>query len=386
MRRGGVVLLGLCLGLLRPGHGEPGQPLQVEPPEPVVAVARGASLRFTCRLACAGSGAAAVQWRGLDTSLGEVQSDSRRSVLTVRNASLSAAGPHVCVGSCGDQTFQKTVQLVVYAFPDQLSVSPAALVPGVDREVACTAHKVMPVGSDALSFSLLLGDRELEGVQTLGPPEVEEEEPQEDEDSLFHVTERWLLPPLGTPNLPALHCQATMRLPGVELSHRRAIPEPLNTTSPEPPDVTSPESPNATSLEPPDMTSPEEPPKQGSMGTCCPEIRQAVPTEGGVAPKSSPSPGPAQLPMDLWTGSVVLALLLLSFIAYRLRKRCRCPDPDPPDRAAPPEQPAFPSTQLRPENVWGLTTGGQHAQALQLVVSPVGLLGSPLPQLSRHEK
>ncbi|XP_069347977.1 mucosal addressin cell adhesion molecule 1 [Eulemur rufifrons] len=314
MRRGGAVLLGLCLGLLRPGRG---QPLQVEPPEPVVAVALGASLRFTCRLACGGSGAAAVQWRGLDTSLGEVQSDSRRSVLTVRNASLSAAGPHVCVGSCGDQTFQKTVRLVVYAFPDQLSVSPAALVPGVDREVACTAHKVMPVGSDALSFSLLLGDRELEGVQTLGPPEVEEEEPQEDEDSLFHVTERWLLPPLGTPNLPALHCQATMRLPGVELSHRRAIPvlhsltspelpnmtslktpdatspeplylsspEPLNATSPEPPDVTSPESPNVTSLEPPDMTSLEAPPKQGSMGTCCSEIHQAA-TEGGVAPKS----------------------------------------------------------------------------------------------------
>ncbi|XP_045398179.1 mucosal addressin cell adhesion molecule 1 [Lemur catta] len=352
MRRGGAVLLGLCLGLLRPGRGERsrGQPLQVEPPEPVVAVALGASLQFTCRLACAGSGAAAVQWRGLDTSLGEVQSDSRRSVLTVRNASLSAAGPHVCVGSCGDQTFQKTVQLVVYAFPDQLSVSPATLVPGVDREVACTAHKVMPVGSDVLSFSLLLGDRELEGVQTLGPPEVEEEEPQEDEDSLFHVTERWLLPPLGTPNLPALHCQATMRLPGVELSHRRAIPvlhsltspelpnmtslktpdatspEPLYLTSPEPLNTTSPESPNTASLEPPDMISPEAPPKQGSMGTCCPEIRQAVPTEGGVAPKSSPSPGPAQLPTDLWTGSVVLALLLLSFIAYRLRKHCRCPD------------------------------------------------------------
>uniref|UniRef100_A0A2K6GQ35 Mucosal addressin cell adhesion molecule 1 n=1 Tax=Propithecus coquereli TaxID=379532 RepID=A0A2K6GQ35_PROCO len=309
-----------------------GQPLQVEPPEPVVAVAMGASLRFACRLACAGPGAAAVQWRGLDTSLGEVQSDARGSVLTVRNASLSAAGPRVCVGSCGNVTFQKTVRLVVYAFPDQLSVSPAALVPGVDREVACTAHKVMPAGPDALSFSLLLGDRELEGVQTLGSPEVEEEEPQEDEDPLFHVTERWLLPPLGTPIPPALHCQATMRLPGMELSHRQAIPgghRPSHSgaltgtsgpdlTSPEPPDTTSPELPYATSPEPPDVTSPEAPHKQGSMGTCCSEIHQAVPTEGGMAPKSSPTPGPAQLPTDLWTGSVVLALLLLSFLAYRL--------------------------------------------------------------------
>uniref|UniRef100_A0A8C5XVN9 Mucosal vascular addressin cell adhesion molecule 1 n=1 Tax=Microcebus murinus TaxID=30608 RepID=A0A8C5XVN9_MICMU len=141
-------------------------------------------------------------------------------------------------------------------FPLPLSVSPATLVPGVDQEVACTAHKVTPVGPDTLSFSLLLGDRALEGVRTLGPPEVEEEEPQEDEDPLFHVTERWLLPPLGTPTPPALHCQATMRLPGVELSHSRPIP--------------------------------------------------------------APSPGPAQLPTDLWMGSVVLALLLLSFLAYRL--------------------------------------------------------------------
>uniref|UniRef100_A0A8C5V016 Mucosal addressin cell adhesion molecule 1 n=1 Tax=Microcebus murinus TaxID=30608 RepID=A0A8C5V016_MICMU len=330
-----------------------GQPLQVEPPEPVVAVALGASLRLTCRLACAGSGTAAVQWRGLDTSLGAVQSDAGRSVLTVPNASLSAAGPRVCVGSCGDHTFQKTVRLLVYAFPDQLSVSPATLVPGVDQEVACTAHKVTPVGPDTLSFSLLLGDRALEGVRTLGPPEVEEEEPQEDEDPLFHVTERWLLPPLGTPTPPALHCQATMRLPGVELSHSRPIPgyrekkkaalfpvlhsltspalpgttspqppsltspEPLNATSLGPPDVTSPEPPDTTSPEPPDVTSPGAPRKQGSMGTCCSEIHQAVPTEAGVAPKT-PSPGPAQLPTDLWMGSVVLALLLLSFLAYRL--------------------------------------------------------------------
>lgn len=85
----------------------------------------------------------------------------------------------------------------------------------------------MPVDPNALSFSLLLGDQELEGAQALGPEveEEEEEEPQEEEeDVLFRVTERWRLPTLATPVLPALYCQATMRLPGLELSHRQAIP------------------------------------------------------------------------------------------------------------------------------------------------------------------
>lgn len=124
------------------------------------------------------------------------------------------------------------------AFPDQLTVSPATLVPGRDQEVACTAHSVSPAGPDTLSFSLLLGNRELEGVQALG--REEEEDSQETEDLLFRVTERWLLPPLGTPAPPTLHCQATMRLPGLELSHRRALPgEPTGSWHPQGPPLSS---------------------------------------------------------------------------------------------------------------------------------------------------
>uniref|UniRef100_A0A8C9ISM0 Mucosal addressin cell adhesion molecule 1 n=1 Tax=Piliocolobus tephrosceles TaxID=591936 RepID=A0A8C9ISM0_9PRIM len=253
-----ALLLAGLLGLLL-GQSLQVKPLQVEPPEPVVAVALGASRRLTCLLACADRGAT-VQWRGLDTSLGAVQSDAGRSVLTVRNASLSAAGTRVCVGSCGGRTFQHTVRLLVYAFPDQLTVSPAALVPG-DPEVACTAHKVTPVDPNALSFSLLLGDQELEGAQALGPEVEEEEEPQEEEDVLFRVTERWRLPTLATPVLPALYCQATMRLPGLELSHRQAIP--------------------------------------------------------------ASKPAGDRLPAALWASSAVLGLLLLALLTYHLWKRCQ---------------------------------------------------------------
>ncbi|XP_021564398.1 mucosal addressin cell adhesion molecule 1, partial [Carlito syrichta] len=177
------------------------------------------------------------------------------------------------------------------AFPDKLTVAPTALVPGQDREVACTAHEVWP---PHLSFALLLGHQELKGAQALDP-EVEEAASREDEDPLLRVTQRWRLPPLGTRAPPALYCQVTMRLPGLQRSYQRAIPvlhsptslEPLETASPdwtsqEPPKTASPEPPTTASQAPPDTTSPQTSPYQGPTWTPCPEIPQARPTGGGV--------------------------------------------------------------------------------------------------------
>ncbi|XP_006898089.1 PREDICTED: mucosal addressin cell adhesion molecule 1 [Elephantulus edwardii] len=285
----GVILLLLGLGLPLQGHG---QSLELDPPEPEVAVALGASQKFTCSLACPDGSATSVQWRGLDISLGSVQTSAGRSVLHIRNASLATAGTRLCVGSCGALTLQRTVQLLVYAFPDQLSVSPATLVPGQDRKVACTAHNVTPVDSSLLSFSLRLEDQELEGAESLG----RNEEPLEDEDSFFLVTEHWLLPPLDIPVPAQLYCQATMQLPGLELSHRRAIPvmhslgtpepstsatlEHPTSTSQKPFTSTSQESPMTVVVEPPSTAAPEAPtlisPEQDSnhLSPCHPEIHQ----------------------------------------------------------------------------------------------------------------
>ncbi|XP_019513029.1 PREDICTED: mucosal addressin cell adhesion molecule 1 [Hipposideros armiger] len=375
MERGLALVLPLFLGLLQQGRGGP---LEVEPHEPVVVVAMGGSMQLTCRLSCAGRKAASVQWRGLDTSLGAVQSGPGSSVLSVRNASLSTAGTRICVGSCGNLTFQQTVKLLVFAFPDQLTVSPVALVAGLDQEVACTAHNVTPTDPDAFSLSLLLGDWELEGVQALG--RAEEEEPQEGEDMLFRVTERWLLPPLGTPAPSTLHCQATMRLPGLQLSHRQPIPVLHSLTSQEPPVTTSLEA----TLEQGSTHSPRSPGKPGnsSTGPCLPEIHQ-LPVPGGLELLCEVACGPGvavrwtQAPGDLaayerreagarawlsvlwatcnpegwfqcrldpggqmaslylvpeicspptsgalWTGSLLLGLLLLAFLTYRLWKCC----------------------------------------------------------------
>ncbi|EHB16918.1 Mucosal addressin cell adhesion molecule 1 [Heterocephalus glaber] len=269
------------------------------------------------------------------------------------------------------------------AFPDQLTVSPATLEPGRDREVACTAHSVTPQDPDTLSFSLLLGDQELEGLQALGREEAEEEAAVETEDPLF-----W----------------ATMQLPGLELSHRQPLPVLHSPTSPETPSPTSLKPSDLTSLEPPDFIStahpnsiisveppytpsPQATPEQApspsphSPHSCRPEIRQAN-LRSGVAvrwtlapggldaykrrmagawawlgaplltnsspegwfqcrlepggqvanlyvqgrnadPSTSSSPEVVQPSEALWMGSVALGLLLLLALgAYCLRKHC----------------------------------------------------------------
>ncbi|XP_055968953.1 mucosal addressin cell adhesion molecule 1 [Sorex fumeus] len=355
--------------------------LEVDPPSAEVAVALGGSLQLTCRLACAQPGAvASVRWWGLDTNLGAMRPGAHHSTLSVQNASLAASGTRVCMGSCGRNSFQRAVKLQVFAFPDQLSVSPMALVAGRDREVACTAHNVTPAHPEALSLSLLLGDRKLEGAQALG--REEEEELQEFEGTLFRVTERWQLPPLGNPSPPALHCQATMSLPGLELTHLLPIPVLQNPTSPEPPVTTSPDGTSTQgsthSTRPPSPT-----PGKSTPRPCHPHIQQ-LPMPGGLQLLCQAECGPGvtvrwtqipgqlaafekretgprawlnlpgarcsaegwfqcraepggqkaslhvvpeicslPMPAELWVGTTALGLLLLALVTYRLWRRCR---------------------------------------------------------------
>lgn len=229
-------ILALLLALA-PFRLSRGQSFQVTPPEPEVAVAMGSSLQINCSMSC-DKGVARVNWHGLDTNLGSVQTLLGSSILSVQGM-LSDTGTRVCVGSCGRQSFQHSVKILVYAFPDQLVVSPEFLVPGQDQAVSCTAHNIWPADPNSLSFALLWGEQSLEGAQDL---EVEQEEGmmQETEGTpLFQVTQRWLLPPLGTPAPPALYCQVTMQLPKLVLTHRRKIPVLQSQTSPEPPSTTS---------------------------------------------------------------------------------------------------------------------------------------------------
>lgn len=228
-----ILALLLALG---PFQLSRGQSFQVNPPEPEVAVAMGTSLQINCSMSC-DKDIARVHWHGLDTNLGNVQTLPGSRVLSVRGM-LSDTGTRICVGSCGSRSFQHSVKILVYAFPDQLEVTPEFLVPGRDQVVSCTAHNIWPAGPDSLSFALLRGEQSLEGAQALETEQ--EEEMQETEGTpLFQVTQRWLLPSLGTPAPPALYCQVTMQLPKLVLTHRRKIPVLQSQTSPEPPSTTS---------------------------------------------------------------------------------------------------------------------------------------------------
>ncbi|XP_051028670.1 mucosal addressin cell adhesion molecule 1 [Acomys russatus] len=266
-----------------------GQPLRVDPPGPEIPVAIGTSLQLNCTLPCE-EGVSRVHWTGLDTNLGNVQTLPGSSNLAVHGR-LSDTGTRVCVGSCGSRRFQHSVQILVYAFPEQLVMSPEFLVPGQDQEVSCTAHNIWPAGPDILSFALLLGDQKLEGAQAL-EPEQEEMTQEAEGTPLFRVTQRWLLPTLGTPAPPAITCQATMQLYSLVLTRKRelpvlqsqASPEAPNTTFAEPYTLTSSHTAEAASTGLPNSRAPPSTPLHSTLspwtvssaGTCRPEIHQGL--------------------------------------------------------------------------------------------------------------
>ncbi|XP_058584644.1 mucosal addressin cell adhesion molecule 1 isoform X2 [Neofelis nebulosa] len=326
------LLLPFFLGLLHRGLGGP---LEVEPPDPVVAVSLGGSRQLTCRLACAGHRAPSVQWRGLDTSLGAVRSDAGRSVLTVHNASLSAAGPRVCVGSCGDLTFQRTVQLLVFAFPAQLTVSPVALVAKQDREVACTAHNVTPVSPEALSLSLLLGDRELEGVQALGRDV--EEEPQQVLHRLTSQEPPVTTSPKATPELSSTHSPRSPGPPPGNSSTRPCRPEIHQSPAPGGLELLCEAAcgpgMSASWTQAPGGLEAYERQEAGALARltvlwarCNPEGWFQCRLDPGGQMASLylvPEICPPTTSAALWPGSLVLGLLFLAFLTHRLWRRCR---------------------------------------------------------------
>lgn len=119
----------------------PGQSLHVDPPEPEVAVANGTSLQLTCSMSC-DKDVARVQWHGLDTNLANVQTLPGSSILTIQGM-LTDTGTRVCVGSCGGQSFQHYVKILVYGEAHSALLS--ATYPGVSEP--CTTPMPSPTRS-----------------------------------------------------------------------------------------------------------------------------------------------------------------------------------------------------------------------------------------------
>uniref|UniRef100_G3WBU9 Hippocampus abundant transcript 1 protein n=1 Tax=Sarcophilus harrisii TaxID=9305 RepID=G3WBU9_SARHA len=231
---------------------------------------------------------ATVQWKGLDTSLGHVSSVPGLSVLTIPEATLSMAGRKVCISTCQDTTYQDSVELLVYAFPDKVEVSPSILVPGQGATLVCSAREVSPY--DKLNFTWYRGDEKLEGLWALDDdlgPEQEAETGEELE--VFWVTKRWVLPAELVTLGPEFRCLVEMDLGHQALSHSRAIAVTSRMTSPAP-----------STLLPTTTTVGPAPPSSVASTVQVPEM------DGGNSSAA------------LWTGGGLLGLILVAFVAYRL--------------------------------------------------------------------
>ncbi|NXX87239.1 MADCA protein, partial [Urocolius indicus] len=163
------LLLILVLSLLWGCNGQPSARLVVMPQEPVVQY-KG-SVQLNCSLACAGG---TVQWKGLDTNLGNITTFPTHSILHINSAVVTTAGTKICQGSCQGQRYQRTVDLKVYALPDRLELEaePSALEAGQPGSLRCSAHHVYPL--TGLQLTWYRGDRALEEAH-LDVTETDEE-------------------------------------------------------------------------------------------------------------------------------------------------------------------------------------------------------------------
>ncbi|XP_071584278.1 mucosal addressin cell adhesion molecule 1 isoform X2 [Heliangelus exortis] len=167
-----LLLLLLLLGLLQSCRGQP--MLVVTPQEPVVRF--GGSVQLNCSLGCEGG---TVEWKGLDTNLGNVTSFLTHSILHIDSAVVATAGTKICQGTCRGQRYQHSVTLQLYALPDrlQLEAEPGVPVPGQPTRLHCRARGVYPLGGLRLSWQRGHGE----------PQEAADFKVTETEEELFDI-------------------------------------------------------------------------------------------------------------------------------------------------------------------------------------------------------
>ncbi|XP_074834471.1 mucosal addressin cell adhesion molecule 1 isoform X2 [Carettochelys insculpta] len=191
----------------------PAQP-SILPQEPLVEI--GGSIQLNCSWDCPDG---KVQWKGLDTSLGNIISTPTYSLLLVTNATVAVEGTKICVGNCQRKNFQASVNLPVYSFPDtlQLDTQPTELVAGQPAHLRCSVSKVYPPGSLTLSW--------YQGGQRLETPEPEEV--SEDEE-LFSYHSELEVPGEKVTEGQEFRCEVKLLLPS-ERSFQRARAVTVNT-------------------------------------------------------------------------------------------------------------------------------------------------------------
>uniref|UniRef100_G1MVQ4 Mucosal vascular addressin cell adhesion molecule 1 n=1 Tax=Meleagris gallopavo TaxID=9103 RepID=G1MVQ4_MELGA len=131
----------LFISLLWGCSGRPTNKLVVVPKEPVVQY--GDAVQLNCSLPCPGG---TVQWKGLDTNLGSIDTFLTHSILKISNVKLATEGVKICQGTCGDSSYQNTAILKVYSLPEVLQLNvDQALIPGQPSTLHCSALHVYPI-------------------------------------------------------------------------------------------------------------------------------------------------------------------------------------------------------------------------------------------------
>lgn len=108
-------------------------------------MARGTALQLTCSLSC-DEDIARVQWRGLDTDLGNVQTLPGSSILSIHGM-LTDTGTRTCVGSCGTRTLQHRTMILVYGedHSDLSGATPMPSAPGSRTRVLQADVSTLPI-------------------------------------------------------------------------------------------------------------------------------------------------------------------------------------------------------------------------------------------------
>ncbi|XP_042749197.1 mucosal addressin cell adhesion molecule 1 [Lagopus leucura] len=131
----------LFISLLWGCSGRPTNKLVVVPKEPVVQY--GDAVQLNCSLACPGG---TVQWKGLDTNLGSIDTLLTHSILKISSVKVATEGIKICQGTCGENSYQNTAVLKVYSLPEVLQISvDQALIPGQPSTLHCSALHVYPI-------------------------------------------------------------------------------------------------------------------------------------------------------------------------------------------------------------------------------------------------
>ncbi|XP_072213760.1 mucosal addressin cell adhesion molecule 1 [Excalfactoria chinensis] len=221
----------LFISLLWGCNGRPTSKLVVMPKEPVVQY--GDAVQLNCSLPCPGG---TVQWKGLDTNLGSIDTFLTHSILKISSAKLATAGTKICLGTCGDSSYQETANLQVYSLPEVLQLNvDQALIAGQPATLHCSALHVYPI--TGLKLTWYREDKLL----------MDDFEETETDEGLFDVVTTVRVPGEDVADGEVFKCELTLsigsktftRVASIPVSNKAVTEQPMAmTTSTESPHTT----------------------------------------------------------------------------------------------------------------------------------------------------